>query len=85
LNEASGQTQDKKVKHLIFFDGESTCIIQSGTACGCCWPFRGVTHAEEKENALTSYSLRLFLIVTCASRKTTAGNYILKNINIYNI
>jgi len=30
------------------------------------------------------YSLRPFLIVACASQKTTAGNYILKNINIYN-
>jgi len=38
----------KKVKRLIILDEESTCIIQS-------WPFRGVTHAEEKENALITY------------------------------
>jgi len=30
------------------------------------------------------YSLRLFLIVDCAFRKTTVDNYILKSINIYN-
>jgi len=31
-----------------------------------------------------SYSLRPFLIVACASQKTTTVNYILKHINIYN-
>jgi len=47
----------------------------------CCW--RLVLASCYTMGAAT-YSLRPFLIVAYASRKTTTDNYILKNINIYN-